>query len=303
MAKPNLPEPGASHGEAEDPTARMSFFDHLTELRARLWWAVVSIAIGFAVGLWYARPAYDFLAQPMMDALREAGLSDKLISTSPLGPLRLYITTGLYLGIVIASPMVLYQLWLFVAPGLYRHERRAIVSFIFSGVFLFLAGTAFGYLVLLPFTLEFLVSMFTEGNFAAYISINEYFDLVLVILLGLGVIFQVPILIFILSVFGIVTPRFLWNNFQYAVLVIAMLAAIITPTTDVVTMTVFMVPMLGLYVIGIGVSAAVVRGKKKSAGEPVADLRPLALLALLLVIVAGVAWAGYHYGWWSGLKW
>lgn len=298
-----MPEPEPTHSAADDPTARMSFFDHLTELRTRLLWSVVSIAIGFAIGLWFSRPAYEFLAQPMMESLREAGLSDRLISTSPLGPLRLYITTGLYLGIVIASPMVLYQIWLFVAPGLYRHERRAIVSFIVSGVVLFLAGTAFGYLVLLPFTLEFLVSMFTEGNFGAYISITEYFDLVLIILLGLGVIFQLPILIFILSVFGIVTPRFLWDNFQYAVLVIAILAALITPTTDVVTMTVFMVPMLGLYMIGIGVSAAVVRGKKKTAGEPVADLRPMAILALVLLVAAGVAWAGYHYGWWSGLKW
>lgn len=302
MANPNQPEPDSREG-ADDPTARMSFFDHLAELRTRLLWVVASIGIGFCVGLLFSREAYAFLAQPMMDALRGAGLGDKLISTSPLGPLRLYISTGLYLGIVIASPMVLYQVWLFVAPGLYRNERRAVVSFIFSGVFLFLAGTAFAYLVLLPFTLKFLASMFVEGGFAAYISINEYFDLVLVILLGLGLIFQLPILIFILSVFGIVTPRFLWDNFQYAVLVIAMLAAIITPTTDVVTMMVFMVPMLGLYVVGIAVSAAVVRSKKKAAGEPVASLRPLGILAILLAVGAALAWAGYHYGWWSGLKW
>ncbi|MGH9818094.1 MAG: twin-arginine translocase subunit TatC, partial [Candidatus Acidiferrales bacterium] len=192
MATSNPPETHFEREEAEDPTARMSFFDHLGELRTRLLWAVAFIGIGFAVGLTFSRPAYNFLAQPMMDSLREAGLSDKLISTSPLGPLRLYITTGLYLGIVIASPMVLYQIWLFVAPGLYRNERRAVVSFIVSGVLLFLAGTAFGYLVLLPFTLDFLTSMFVQGDFAAYISINEYFDLVLVILLGLGLIFQLP---------------------------------------------------------------------------------------------------------------
>jgi len=300
MAKPNLPEPDAAQQEADDPTARMSFFDHLAELRTRLLWSVTFIGLGFLVGLYYSRPAYAFLAQPMMDALRGAGLADRLISTSPLGPLRLYITTGLYLGIVIASPMVLYQLWLFVAPGLYRHERRAVVSFIFSGVFLFLTGTAFGYLILLPFTLNFLTKMFVEGGFGAFISITEYFDLVLVILLGLGLIFQLPILIFILSMFGIVTPRFLWENFQYAVLVIAVLAAVITPTTDVVTMVVFMAPMLGLYLLGIGVSAVVVRGKKKAAGEPVRNLTGV-MIFILLAAVAALAWAGVHYGWWD--KW
>ncbi len=302
MAKSNLPEPDAAHEEADDPTARMSFFDHLAELRTRLLWAISFIGIGFLVGLYYSRPAYDFLAQPMMEALRAEGLADRLISTSPLGPLRLYITTGLYLGIVIASPMVLYQVWLFVAPGLYRHERRAVVSFIFSGVFLFLAGTAFGYVLLLPLTLKFLTSMFVQGGFGALISISEYFDLVLVILLGLGLVFQLPVLIFILSVFGMVTPRFLWSNFQYAVLIIAVLAAVITPTQDVVTMTVFMAPMLALYLVGIGVSAVVVRGKKQAAGEPVRSMGGVIVLVVLLA-VAAVAWAGFHYGWWGKLKW
>lgn len=302
MAKSNLPEPDAAHEEADDPTARMSFFDHLAELRTRLLWAISFIGIGFLVGLYYSRPAYDFLAQPMMEALRAEGLADRLISTSPLGPLRLYITTGLYLGIVIASPMVLYQVWLFVAPGLYRHERRAVVSFIFSGVFLFLAGTAFGYVLLLPLTLKFLTSMFVQGGFGALISISEYFDLVLVILLGLGLVFQLPVLIFILSVFGMVTPRFLWSNFQYAVLIIAVLAAVITPTQDVVTMTVFMAPMLALYLVGIGVSAVVVRGKKQAAGEPVRSMGGVIVLVVLLA-VAAVAWAGFHYGWWEKLKW
>lgn len=302
MAKANPPKPDTAQEEADDPTARMSFFDHLAELRTRLMWCITFIGLGFLVGLYFSRPAYDFLAQPMMEALRAEGLADRLISTSPLGPLRLYITTGLYLGILMASPMVLYQLWLFVAPGLYRNERRAVVSFVFSGVFLFLAGTAFGYTVLLPFTLRFLASMFVEGGFGALISITEYFDLVLVILLGLGLIFQLPILIFILSVFGIVTPRFLWDNFQYAVLLIAVLAAIITPTTDVVTMSVFMAPMLALYLLGIGVSAVVVRGKKQAAGEPVRNLSGLVVLAVLLA-VAALAWAGFHYGWWGRLKW
>jgi sec-independent protein translocase protein TatC len=228
----------------------------------RLIHALMGVAVGIALGLYFVPQVVEFLQKPMMAALREANLVDKLVYTSPLGPIQLYLTGGLYFGLLIALPWVLYQVWQFIAPGLYRHERKAVVTFLFCGVFLFLAGTAFGYFIMLPMTLKFLISIGVQGNFQAMISINEYFDLVLVILLGLGVVFQLPILIFILSLFGIVTPRFLWNNFRYAVLVIALLAAFITPTTDVLTMSIFMAPMIALYLLGIGVSALVVRKKR-----------------------------------------
>lgn len=256
MATVNQAPPGSAHND--DSTEKMSFFDHLAELRMRLLWSLVAVCVGFGVGFAFSEEAFNFLARPMMQAFRQAGYSDKqMIFTNPLGALRLYISVGLYLGIVVALPVVLYQLWRFVAPGLYRNERRAIGLFLFSSIFLFVAGMAFGYYILLPVTLTFLISL--QGNFTPMISINEYFDVVLVILLGLGVVFQLPILIFFLSLFGIVTPAFLWRNFQYAVLLIAVVAAVVTPTTDAVTMVVFMVPMLALYVVGIGVSYLVVR--------------------------------------------
>jgi sec-independent protein translocase protein TatC len=134
----------------------------------------------------------------------------------------------------------------------------------FSTVFLFLAGIAFGYFVTLPYMLKFLVSF--QGNagpIAPMITVNEYFDLVLMVLLGLGLVFELPILIFFLSLFGIVTPKFLWHNFRYAILVISVVAAIITPSPDAGTMLVFMLPMVGLYFVGIAVSASVVRKKRK----------------------------------------
>lgn len=269
MANPSTPEPRPPV-EEEDPTARMSFFDHLEELRRRIFYSLAAIGAGMCVGLYFSNEAFEILARPMIAALRDANLGDKLIYTSPLGPLRLLLSVGLYLGIVIASPLVLHQLWLFVAPGLYRHERRAATGFLLSSVLLFLAGTAFGYWVMLPLTLRFLISF--QGPFAPMISINDYFDLILVILLGLGVVFQLPILIFFLSLFGMVTPRFLWNNFRYAVLIIAIIAAVVTPTTDVFTMVVFMAPMLVLYIVGIGVSFFVVRGKQASAEKKPAGI-------------------------------
>jgi sec-independent protein translocase protein TatC len=298
------PDPAEREGESpekQDHTERMSFFDHLSELRTRLLYSVGAILAGMVVGLYFAPSAFQIVAWPIQTALEQAGLSNKLVYTSPLGPLQVYITLGLYLGVLFASPIVLHQLWLFVAPGLYRHERRAVLSFLVSGVFLFLAGTAFGYYVLLPITLEFLLGI--QGPFTPMISINAYFDLVLVILLGLGLIFQLPILIFFLSLFGLVTPGFLWRNFQYAVLLIAVIAAVITPTTDVLTMSVFMAPMIVLYLLGIGVSALVARRKAAQAGAQSPSV--VTTVIVVLVVTAGaaaVAWAGAHFGWWR-LPW
>jgi sec-independent protein translocase protein TatC len=269
---PSQPEKRAAGSESDDPTEKMSFFDHLAELRMRILYSLVAVAAGLCVGLYYAPEAYAYLAEPMLEALRAGGFAERLVNTSPLGVLQLYITVGLYLGIVIASPMVFYQLWKFVAPGLYKHERKAAMTFLISSVTLFLAGTAFGYRILLPMTLEFLVALQKNSIFTPMISINEYFSMVLVILLGLGVVFQLPVLVFVLSVFGIVTPGFLWRNFRYAVLLIAMAAAIITPTTDVLTMSIFMAPMLALYLLGIAVSAAVVRRKRLAAEQRAATM-------------------------------
>ena len=264
MATPSQPEHKDPSAEAQDPTAKMSFLDHLTELRRRLICSLIAVGIGLCVGLYFSQEAFSFLARPMFKALRDNKMEDKLVYTSPLGPLHLFITVGLYLGIVLALPYVLYQLWLFVAPGLYRHERGAVAAFIVSGMVLFLAGMAFGYWVVMPMTLSFLLSVGTGGQFKPMISMNDYFEMMMVVELGLGLIFQLPILVFFLSLFGIVTPRFLWNNFRYAVLIISIIAAVVTPTTDALTMTIFMAPMIILYLLGIGVSALVARRKRRA---------------------------------------
>jgi sec-independent protein translocase protein TatC len=300
-----LPRPAeAAREEPEDPTARMSFFDHLEELRTRIIHALGSIAVGVVLGFAWAEEAYNFLSRPVYAALAASGLPERLTYVSPLGPARLIINVGIYLGLVMASPFVLYQVWLFVAPGLYRNERRAVTGFLFSSVALFLAGSAFAYYVLLPITLKFLIGFAAfDPRITPMITMNDYLDFVLVILLGLGVIFQLPILIFILSLFGIVTPKFLWDNFRYAVLVIAVVAAIVTPTPDAVTMLVFMAPMLLLYLAGIGVSAVVVRGKKKAAGEQVTSGAVITGWIVLLLLAVTLVWLVAHYGWWRALAW
>ncbi len=248
----------------QEPGGQMTFFEHLSELRKRIINSLYAIGIGAFVGVFLSKYAITWITAPIIKALTDAHQLPHLYYTHPAGYLNTYITLGVYLGIVMASPIVLYQIWLFVAPALYKHERSAITGFMFSTVFLFLSGIAFGYFVTLPYMLKFLVSF--QGNagpIAPMITIDEYFDLVLMVLLGLGLVFELPILIFFLSLFGIVTPKFLWHNFRYAILVISVVAAIITPSPDAGTMLVFMLPMVGLYFVGIAVSASVVRKKRK----------------------------------------
>lgn len=243
---------------------QMTFFEHLAELRKRIINSLYAIGVGAFIGVYLAKYFIKWITDPIIKALTDAHLNAHLFYTHPAGYLNTYLTLGVYIGIVLASPVVLYQIWLFVAPALYKHERKAVTGFIFSTVFLFLAGIAFGYFVTLPYILRFLVSF--QGNagpIAPMITVNEYFDLVLLILLILGLVFELPILIFFLSLFGIVTPKFLWRNFRYAILIIAVVAAIVTPTPDAMTMLIFMMPMVGLYFVGIAVSALVLRKKKQ----------------------------------------
>jgi sec-independent protein translocase protein TatC len=250
---------------------QMTFFEHLAELRKRIINSLYAIGIGAFVGVYVAKYVINWITAPIIKALTQAGLTAQLYYTHPAGYLNTYLSLGVYIGIVLASPVVLYQLWLFVAPALYKHERSAVTGFVFSTVFLFLAGIVFGYFITLPYILRFLVSFQgSVGPIKPMITVNEYFDLVLLILMILGLVFELPVLIFFLSLFGIVTPQFLWKNFRYAVLVIAVVAAIVTPTPDAMTMLIFMLPMVGLYCVGIIVSALVVRKRNKRLAEEAA---------------------------------
>jgi sec-independent protein translocase protein TatC len=260
MTTSSQPDPTRAAPDAETG-GQMTFFEHLIELRKRIINSLISIAVGAMIG-WVAAPHFiNWIIKPMLKALGDAHLDQKLFYTHPAGYLNLLITLSIYLGIVMASPWILYQIWLFVAPALYKHERSAITGFLFSTVFLFLAGLAFGYFIMLPYILRFLTSF--KGPVVPLMSVNEYFDFILLVLLGLGLVFELPILIFFLSLFGIVTPKFLLQNFRYAILIIAIVAAIITPTPDAMTMLIFMAPMVGLYFLGVGVSWMVVRRREQ----------------------------------------
>lgn len=264
MSAPAQPE-RAAQPPVEQAGSSMSFFEHLVELRKRLISALIAIGVGMVIGLLVAKPFINLIVQPMVQALRANHLETRLVYTNPIGYVSLYISLGLYLGIALAMPWVLYQIWLFVAPGLYRHERRAVASFITSSMALFLCGIAFGYFVVLPQTLTYIIEFGNTGPIRPLISINEYFDLILIILVGLGIIFELPVVVFILSLFGIVTPKFLMKNFRYAMLIITVASAVVTPTPGATTMLIFMAPMIILYFVSVLVSYAVVRKKRARA--------------------------------------
>ena len=191
-------------------------------------------------------------------------------------------------GAILASPFILYQVWLFIAPGLYQKEKRFVVPFMSATVGLFLAGASFGYFFVLPGALKILILGF--GNkFNPIVTIEEYTGFFLSIILGLGISFELPILIFFLALFGIVSPKFLWKNIRYAILAVFLVAAIICPSPDPSTMCIYAVPMLALYLIGIGVAWWVHPSRRKKARRPRDDFLPRALEGTAAVgIRAGV---------------
>jgi len=164
--------------------------------------------------------------------------------------------------------LVLYQVWLFIAPGLYRQERRYVMPFMFSTVGLFVAGGVFGFKMVYPAALDFLIGY--SKQFAPMITINEYTDLFMTIIVGLGIVFEMPILVFFLSLMGIVSAGWMWRNLRYSILIIFVIAAIITPTTDIMNMCIFAAPMILLYLVSIGVAFMVhpaARRKRREAKE------------------------------------
>src|SRR5579871_4014708 len=266
----SLPERFSRPSNEEEPGGRMSFFDHLVELRKCIVNSLIGIGIGAAIGILISKRFINFIMKPMLKALSDNHLDPHLYYSHPAGYVSLWINLGIYMGVAMAMPWVLYQVWSFVAPGLYKHERRAAGGFVISSMFLFICGIAFGYFIMLPQILNFLVGFANDGPIKPLIDIDEYFSLILMILLGLGVIFELPVLIFILSVFGIVTPKFLLKNFRYAMLIITVAAAVLTPTPDAQTMLIFMAPMIVLYFVGVLVSYVVLRRKqaqKLASGE------------------------------------
>jgi sec-independent protein translocase protein TatC len=235
----------------------MSLMEHLDELRKRIVHAALYLAAGFIVAYIFHERLYGLIQEPL------DRLHIKLNYTHPMDPLNLYLQVSLIGGAILASPFILYQVWLFIAPGLYQKERRFVVPFMGATVGLFLLGAGFGYFFVLPGALKILIVQF-GSKFNPMVTIEEYTGFFLSIILGLGISFEMPILIFFLALFGIVSPQFLWKNIRYAILAVFLVAAIITPSPDPWTMCIYAIPMLCLYLIGIGVAWWVHPSRRKA---------------------------------------
>ena len=230
----------------------MGFLEHLEELRRRIVYSIIAVAVGFFACWRYAERIYDIMQRPIMVALHNNGMAEKLVYLNPTEPFNLYLKVAFLAGLFVASPFVLYQVWLFISPALYRNEKRYVMPFMSSTVFLFVAGGFFGYKVVYPAALDFLIRF--GKQFQPMITVGEYTDLFLTIIIGMGAIFELPILVFFLALMGIVTAGFMWRNLRYSILIIFIIAAIVTPTTDILNMCLFAAPMVGLYVLSIGIA-------------------------------------------------
>jgi sec-independent protein translocase protein TatC len=230
----------------------MTLLAHVEELRKRIMLSVLGVFAGFLACWSYADRIFAFMQQPIIQALRRHGLGGGLVYLNPTEPFNLYLEVGLVAGLFVASPFVFYQLWLFIAPGLYRNEKRYVLPFVLSTVALFVAGGFFGYRMVYPASLDFLIGY--GQRFQPMITIGEYTKLFLTIIVGLGLIFEMPILVFFLALMRVVTAHWMWRNLRYSILAIFVIAAVVTPTTDILNMCLFAAPMIALYAVSIGLA-------------------------------------------------
>jgi sec-independent protein translocase protein TatC len=291
---PNPTPPAEEDDEEDDGMLRMSFLEHLEELRSRLIKIVVGLVVAYGGCLIFATKLWEIVSEPAAAALRSIGAEPELIQLDAMdGFLVVYFKLPLLAALFIASPWVLWQVWAFIAPGLYKHERKMAAPFVISTAGLFIAGGCFAYFVAFRFGLAFLLGIGinlgnTQGaKIKPAVSIVTYFDLFVNVMLGIGATFELPVLIFFLTMLRIVTPAFLIEHSRYAILAITVLAAFITPTPDIVNLLIFAVPMILLYFVGVFAGWLLVlsrEGKK----FPWA-MFSLVLLGILLT-AAGAVW-------------
>jgi sec-independent protein translocase protein TatC len=241
---------------------KMSFLEHLDELRKRLIYTVISLCAGVGIACLFIEQIYQFVMRPMQQMLPQGG---KLIFTEPPEAFMLYIRLAIIAGLVIAAPLIMIQLWLFISPALYQKERRFAVPFVVLASTCFIGGAAFSHYIVFPVMWKFFASF--SNDFVVFMPrIEDAFGLYIKMVLAMALVFQMPTLVFFLARFGLVTARMMMKYFKYAVLAIFIVAAVITPSQDMASQMIVGVPMLGLYIISILI--AWIFGKKR---KPVED--------------------------------
>lgn len=297
---PPPPPPPDDESDADDEEEggmlRMSFMDHLEELRMRILRCLIGVGVAFVLSLSFVDPLWRIVEAPAIVALKHLHFNPQLVAITPMEQFSIiYVKMPLLVSVFLSAPWILYQVWAFISPGLYKRERRFAVPFIMSTAGLFITGGLFAYFVAFRYGLEFLLGIGRDINVAPMVSINEYFDLFVNVTLGIAVVFELPVVIFFLTLLRIVSPRFMMKNSRYAVLGIVILAAIVTPTPDVFNLMLFAVPMCMLFFVGVFAGHLLVL-KREGRSFPWRNVF-LTLLAAILT-AAGLVYlsiAHYHY--------
>ena len=250
---------GFSPFDDEEPVGegRMSFLEHLDELRKRITHAVLALLVGFLVAFAFANKVFDFVYAHLTKNIP----GGKFIYTDPGEGFFLWIKVSLLTGILISSPYIMWQVWLFIAPGLYAKEKRFAIPFVVSSSSLFILGAAFSHYVLFPAAWTFFASF--SNNYMEFMPrIEPVWDMYVKLALGMGLVFQMPIIMFVLARLGIVTAGFLARNIKYAILIIFIVAAVITPDGSPANQVLVAAPMVVLYIVGIAVAWIFGKSKK-----------------------------------------
>jgi sec-independent protein translocase protein TatC len=304
---PPPPPPPPSDDEDDDPEEqgmlRMSFMEHLEELRTRLIRAILGLAVAFLATMFFSKELWRIVSEPAVAALKDLGINPpQLVAITPTEQFNIiWLKMPLLVSVFVGSPWVLYQVWVFISPGLYKRERRWAEPFILCTAGLFIAGGCFAYFVAFRYGLEFLLGIGRDINVAPMVSISEYFDLFVNVTLGIGLVFEMPVIIFFLTLLRLASPRFLVRHSRYAILGITVLAAIVTPTPDVFNLMIFAVPMVMLFFVGVFASYLLVirrEGRKFPWRNTI-----LVLLAMLLVSAGIIAYFIYRYHYHFITKW
>jgi sec-independent protein translocase protein TatC len=280
--------------DEEEGMARMSFLDHLEELRHRLLMVVYGLVGAFCITICFANQMWDIVREPARVALTNLHVNPpNLILISPMDSFQIiWMKLPLLAAIFVASPWVLYQLWAFIAPGLYKHERKWAVPFVTSSAGLFIGGGLFAYFVAFRYGLEFLLGLGMQGGITPGINVNEYYDLFVDVMLAVGIVFEIPVLLFLLTLVRVANPGFLVRHSRYAILAIVILAAVITPTGDVFNLTLFATPMILLFYVGIFASWLLVLHREKRS-FPWRKVLPWVGLSVVLIII--IVWVCMHF--------
>ena len=277
---------------------RMSFLEHLEELRGRIIKALYGFGVAFLLCIVFANELWKIVSAPAMDALHKIGANPaKLIINEPMeGFSVIWVKVPLVISLFVASPWVLYQVWAFIAPGLYKRERRFAIPFVASTAGLFILGGLFAYFVAFRYGLAFLLGLGLGGDVIPLVTITHYFDLFVNVMLGVALVFELPVVIFFLTLLHIASPSFLLKHSRYAILAIVIIAAIVTPTPDVFNLMLFALPMCMLFFVGVFASYLLVL---KREGKRFPWAKVIGVILLIAVVVA-VAWFyammrfGYH---------